>query len=76
VYTHLVKRYNAEGILRADLLVTLKDRRKVAEARRHDFCLLCRGHAVNEAGLCNACYSYLDGEEYKAAAKWLSGVGP
>lgn len=69
-------RYNAEGIRRADLLVTLKDRRKVREARKHDYCLLCRAERVNEAGLCNACYSCLDGEEHHVAAQWIAGVGP
>ena len=69
-------RLNSEGIPRHRLAIALKDRRQVMEARRFDFCMLCRRHRVNEAGLCDVCYSALDGEEFQLAASWLSGVGP
>ena len=69
-------RLNSEGIPRYMLAVALKDRRQVLEARRFDICMLCRRDRVNECGLCEVCYSGLDGEEFRLAARWLSGVGP
>lgn len=69
-------RVNSEGIPRWQLTVALKDRRQVTEARKVDTCMLCRRHRVNESGLCDMCYSGLDGEEFRLAARWLSGVGP
>ena len=71
-----MERFNSEGILRNELIVTLRDRRKVADARRIDACLLCRRNRVNESGLCDFCYGTLDGEELKLAMRWLAGVGP
>jgi hypothetical protein len=71
-----VERYNSEGIPRDKLVVALRDRRLVAEARRVGFCILCRRSPVNEAGLCEICYSGLDGEELRLATTWTSGAGP
>ena len=69
-------RINSEGIPRYQLPVALRDRRQVLEARKVDTCMLCRRHRVLECGLCEMCYSGLDGEEFKLASKWLSGAGP
>lgn len=69
-------RLNSEGIPRSLLAVALKDRRQVTQAKRTDTCMLCRRHRVNDAGLCDVCYSSLDGEDFRLAARWLSGVGP
>ncbi len=46
------------------------------KAIKEDACLLCRTNKVNEAALCDTCYSLLDDEELKLAEKWLGGVGP
>jgi len=69
-------RFNSEGILRHNLVQTLKDRRAVGTARRIDTCLLCRRSGVNESGLCEMCYGMLDGEEFVLAERWISGKGP
>lgn len=71
-----MERLNSEGIRRDHLLQALKSRKTVYVARRIDSCLLCRRRSVNEAGLCDFCYSMLDGEELIAAVRWLSGEGP
>jgi hypothetical protein len=72
-----VERLNSEGIPRANLRFALRDRRAVSGARRIDSCLLCRRSRVNEAGLCDVCYSLLDDpEEQRLAQRWLSGEGP
>jgi hypothetical protein len=71
-----VDRVNSEGILRHDLAHYLRNRSAVMGARRIDTCMLCRRLRVNEAGLCDYCYSALDGEEARLAAAWLSGQGP
>ena len=71
-----MERVNSEGIPRHDLAHYLRDRKSVIGARRIDTCMLCRRHKVNEAGLCDYCYSALDGEEARLAAVWLSGQGP
>jgi hypothetical protein len=71
-----MERLNGEGIPRHTLLLALKNRRQVMEARRIDACLLCRNRKVNEAGLCDACYSLLDGEELRIVGRWMTGVGP
>jgi len=72
-----VDRLNSEGIRRHDLLVALNDRKQVLSARRINSCLLCRRLGVNEAGLCEICYSGLeDGPELKAAERWLRGDHP
>ncbi|MDR3692499.1 MAG: hypothetical protein P4L46_24165 [Fimbriimonas sp.] len=71
-----MERLNSEGILRYQLTVALKDRRQVLEARKVDTCMLCRRRGVSPCGLCEICYSGLEGEEFRLANKWLSGVGP
>ncbi|RYG47101.1 hypothetical protein EON79_08275 [bacterium] len=71
-----MERFNSEGIRRDELLLALKTLRTVQIARRFDTCMLCRRHRVNEAGLCDVCYSQLEGEEARLAEKWLSGIGP
>lgn len=75
-YNLSVERLNSEGIRRQDLMLALRDRRKVALARRIDSCLLCRRGGVNDAAICEVCYGMLDGEELRLAARWLSGEGP
>lgn len=72
----VVERLNSEGIPRDSLILALRDRRAVLTARRINSCLLCRRPKVNEAGLCDICYSALDGEELKLATRWLQGIGP
>jgi hypothetical protein len=71
-----MSRINSEGIPREDLLFALRTPRMVSEARRIDSCLLCRNRRVNEAGLCDVCYTMLDGEEFRLVGRWLSGEGP
>jgi len=72
-----VERLNSEGINRAELKFALTRPRIVMAARRIDSCLLCRHGGVNEAGLCNMCYSMLqDPEEQRLVNRWLSGEGP
>jgi hypothetical protein len=71
-----VDRLNSQGIPRKKLLWTLGQELIVKKAIKADSCLLCRANKVNEAGLCELCYSQLDDEELKAVDKWLSGVGP
>ncbi len=71
-----MERLNSEGVLRAELGLTLKDRRKVMSARKINSCLLCRRLGVNDSGLCEICYGMLDGTELKLAERWLSGQGP
>ena len=69
-------RMNAEGIPRDQLLFALKDRRYVASACKIDSCLLCRRNRVNEAGLCQVCWTMLSDEEMAQGTRWLVGVGP
>ncbi|HEY0867539.1 MAG TPA: hypothetical protein VGE01_09175 [Fimbriimonas sp.] len=71
-----MERLNGEGIPRHTLMLALKNRKQVADARRIDSCLLCRNRRVNEAGLCDMCYALLDGEELRMATRWMAGVGP
>jgi hypothetical protein len=71
-----VERWNGEGIPRHLLPQALKDRKQVLTARRINSCLLCRRIPVNESGLCEVCYSMLDGEELRLATRWLTGEGP
>jgi len=75
-YPETMERVNSEGIRRVDLRLALRTRRVVAEARRVDTCILCRRHKVNEAGICDVCYSSLEGEELDLAVSWMRGVGP
>jgi len=69
-------RVNSEGILRRELTLALQTRSAVKNARTIDSCLLCRRGRVNPAGLCEVCYSLLDGPELRLATRWLSGEGP
>ena len=69
-------RLNSEGIPRSQLLYALGNRKMVEFARQTNACLLCCRKGVNEAGLCQWCYSALDAPELQAAVKWTSGVGP
>lgn len=71
-----VSRLNPEGIPRDQLLFVLGQPRRVREARRIDRCLLCRGARVNDAGLCELCYSMLDGDEQRLATRWTTGGAP
>ena len=71
-----MERLNSEGILRSDLAFALGSRKIVRDARKMDSCLLCRRKNVNEAALCDVCYSMLEGDELMLALKWLTGVGP
>jgi hypothetical protein len=71
-----VSRLNSEGIRRGDLCFALTQPKMVGDARRIGSCLLCRNGPVNEAGLCDICFSLLSDEEYRLANKWLTGEGP
>ena len=71
-----MERLNSEGIPRDQLKHALRNKRMVREARRINSCLLCRRVGVNETGLCEVCYSMLDGEELHLAEAWLRGGGP
>ena len=71
-----MERLNSEGIFRSDLLFVLGQSDRVRTARRIDACLLCRRKRVNESGLCDVCYTQLDGAELRLANRWLSGEGP
>jgi hypothetical protein len=72
----MIRRYNSEGIAREDLMVALRTPKQVNMARSVNACLLCCAANVNEAGLCNVCYSLLNGEELNLACRWLAGLGP
>ncbi|MFY9235070.1 MAG: hypothetical protein WAO58_11505 [Fimbriimonadaceae bacterium] len=69
-------RLNSEAIPRKDLALALRNRRLVREFRRIDKCVLCRRVGVNEAALCDVCYSLLNDEEAPLAEAWLRGGGP
>jgi hypothetical protein len=69
-------RVNSAGILRSDLLQALQSPAMVRNARVTDTCILCRRNKVNAAGLCEVCYSLLNGAELRLATRWLSGEGP
>ena len=71
-----MERYNSAGIRRDELLFALRTPHMVLIARRFDCCLLCRCSTVNEAGLCDLCYSMLHGDELTLATRWMAGVGP
>ncbi len=68
-----VDRVNSEGVLRQELAWHLKEGRFVKQARRQDSCLVCCASKVNEAGLCDVCYSNLTEEELLLATRWLAG---
>ncbi len=71
-----LERLNSEGILRSELRHALNAPERVKAARRIDACLLCRRPRVNEAGICDVCYSGLEGEDARLANRWLTGQGP
>jgi hypothetical protein len=71
-----VERLNEEGILRADLMWALTQRRMVYTARRINRCLLCRRAGVNEAGVCDVCNACLTEDEQRLVEGWLRGTGP
>lgn len=71
-----MERQNSEGIRRSELNFVLRQTDRVRTARRIDACLLCRRPRVNESGLCDICYTQLDGEEMRLANRWLTGEGP
>ncbi|MFW5697113.1 MAG: hypothetical protein ACOCX1_00965 [Fimbriimonadaceae bacterium] len=69
-------RINAQGVPRDELYWVMNQSRFVRTARKIDRCLLCCAKGVNEAGLCDNCYTLLDEKELELAERWLSGVGP
>ncbi len=71
-----MERVNSEGIRRGDLRFVLTQTRMVHAARRNGSCLLCRNGPVNEAALCDSCFSFLSEDESRLAQKWLTGEGP
>ena len=71
-----MERFNSEGIPRDSLLTALRNPLTVRAARRADACLLCRRPNVNEAGICQICYSMLDGAEIVAVTRLLNGQVP
>lgn len=68
-------RINSEGIPRHLLAIMLKEPDVVRVAVKQDACLLCRNGKVNEAGLCQVCFTMLTDEEIKLAEAWTSGRG-
>jgi len=70
----VVERWNSEGIPRDQLMWALTQRPVIRSFRKLDSCMLCRRKGVNEAALCEACFSMLDGIEFDSAQQWLSGV--
>lgn len=71
-----MERLNSEGIPRKALIFALTRRTQVMTARRIDRCMLCKRANVNEAGICNVCYSILTDDELRLANRWMSGEGP
>lgn len=69
-------RLHPEGVQRSQLKWVLTQERFVKAAVRMDQCLLCRNKRVNEAGLCDVCWTFLDDPETELALKWTSGVAP
>lgn len=69
-------RLNSEGIIRSDLIWVLLRKDLVSAARQTDSCLLCRARHINEAGLCESCYSTLDDPELDLAERWMAGTSP
>jgi heterodisulfide reductase subunit B len=70
------ERLNSEGLRRDQLTWALTQARIVRGARKINSCLLCRDRGVNEAGLCNVCYTLLNDAEHRLANRWMSGEGP
>ncbi len=75
-YNPDVERVNSQGIPLEDLKYVLLHARFVHKARRVNRCLLCCEPNVNEAGLCDACYTQLPEAEAKLAERWIAGVEP
>jgi hypothetical protein len=69
-------RINAQGVPRDELYWVMSQSRFVRKARKIDRCLLCCANGVNEAALCDNCYTLLNEKELELAERWLSGVGP
>ncbi|MBA4293317.1 hypothetical protein C0431_10135 [bacterium] len=69
-------RINPEGVPRDQLTWVLTQAKMVRDAVRIDRCLLCRDPAVNEAGICGVCWTYLTPEEVELATNWSTGVMP
>lgn len=69
-------RLNSEGIWRGDLLLTLKTPHLVRAAIAKGRCLLCQRPNLNAAGLCDVCYSQLQGEELRIATRYMDGLVP
>ena len=69
-------RVNDEGIRRDELPFYLTRADLIARARAMDACLLCRRPRVNEAALCLVCWSSLDEDEVRQAARWTAGLEP
>ncbi|QYK54142.1 MAG: hypothetical protein KF824_04415 [Fimbriimonadaceae bacterium] len=69
-------RLHPEGVERSQLAWVLTQARFVKVAVRIDQCLLCRNKSVNEAGLCDVCFTFLDDKETELALRWTSGVAP
>lgn len=71
-----MERWNPEAIPRHQLKFALTNPSYVKSARKVDSCLLCRNPKVNEAGLCDVCWSVLSDSELKLALRWLTGEAP
>lgn len=69
-------RVHPEGVRRSELAWVLTQPHLVETAVRIDRCLLCRDQRVNEAGLCDICFSHLDPEEQALADAWCAGAMP
>jgi len=69
-------RLNSEGIWREDLLLTLRTPHLIEDARRKKRCFVCQRTSINRAGLCDVCYSQLDGEELREANRYIDGLNP
>lgn len=71
-----MERFNSEAIPRHKLIEALKDAFAVRIARRIDRCLLCKRPGVNEAALCDVCWTLITEDELALAQRWLNGVAP
>lgn len=69
-------RLHPEGVRRYELAWVLAQARFVRVAVATDRCLLCRNPRVNEAGLCDVCWTYLTDEELAIAERWTIGTAP
>ncbi len=67
-------RFNSEGIPRDQLAYALTRSDYVAFARKLDRCMLCCRVKVNEAGVCDYCWSLLTEKELQLAERWTGGV--